>query len=987
MKIPADHTHYGQATLRSVLSFLLITAGSLIYHAYGRQIDEKQAAVLAEKFIDSHSGSTQSMRRTAPRTETAISSENSGFYIFSTDESFVIVSGDDELKPIVGYSFSGTFDPENIPVQLTDFLNSYENGVNDFRAGRLAVGKSAGGSAVAPLLSTKWDQGEPYNNLCTPQYGSQNYYTGCVATAIAQVMKYHNYPPSGKGKTEERWTNPSVDLNESVYDWNNMLDEYRDNTWNETESAAVARLMRDVGAAVYMEYSTDASSAIWTYIAPALYRNFNYSPDIAMRSRESYDTDEWIAIIRENLLRGEPIIYGGSGNMGGHEFVVDGIDENDYVHINWGWSGSSDGYFDINALEPETLGAGAGNGKFFYSHTMVVNIRPGDPDADNSEIPVPFMAWDLRVETNLDAGGHLPTDRKSNAVVTFLMSNNTRKDVQGSSTLRIVTSLYDKDKKLINKNFTVPSGIRGYFSRDTYRKESINVDFSALEDGEYYLSLWYTHEYWSEQGLEKAEKEFDFASEPYIYFTVKDGEIYFPDQADSGTHLSIAGASQTDVIYQDASGELTIELDNNGKRPSEGDIYIYCLPEDVAPDNPEISALGDRIARAYFYAYGHSTNKVRATVNSNLPAGRYRLYFVFKNDLLSTADKYILEISPLPTDVPFVLTSPLTTEMETYENTNHEWMSITIRYIICDGWMDWTDSPMDFRFTAAHEDNPEDAFVLFEKKNEYFQRYDTKIKISEGPDVMWKKPGKYRFRMSYKKSTDSEWITPDDHNNTGTFILAEESPTGPVVDMAAPMVINGGHNVAPDSFFDVSLKIKTPTGISIMEEQSFVNVTDSPIKYNNYAFLRTMEFGKTELAAGEETDIKLSFYMPDTPELYNKRFLIVLNLYYEEYYAVIPRPGEYLESLYFTVDPTAGIGNVDCESFKCDIHNNEARIEGIEAGDEIRIVSVNGTVVRRLTATGNIETIPISDIQKGFYILTVNSPHKTYAPMKFKNFK
>lgn len=252
---------------------------------------------------------------------------------------------------------------------------------------------------------------------------------------------------------------------------------------------------------------------------------------------------------------------------------------------------------------------------------------------------------------------------------------------------------------------------------------------------------------------------------------------------------------------------------------------------------------------------------------------------------------------------------------------------------------------------------------------------------------MWKKTGKYRFRMSYKKSTDSEWITPDDHNNTGTFILAEESPTGPVVDMAAPMVINGGHNVAPDSFFDVSLKIKTPTGISIMEEQSFVNVTDSPIKYNNYAFLRTMEFGKTELAAGEETDIKLSFYMPDTPELYNKRFLIVLNLYYEEYYAVIPRPGEYLESLYFTVDPTAGIGNVDCESFKCDIHNNEARIEGIEAGDEIRIVSVNGTVVRRLTATGNIETIPISDIQKGFYILTVNSPHKTYAPMKFKNFK
>lgn len=113
--------------------------------------------------------------------------------------------------------------------------------------------------------------------------------------------------------------------------------------------------------------------------------------------------------------------------------------------------------------------------------------------------------------------------------------------------------------------------------------------------------------------------------------------------------------------------------------------------------------------------------------------------------------------------------------------------------------------------------------------------------------------------------------------------------------MAAPMVINGGHNVAPDSFFDVSLKIKTPTGISIMEEQSFVNVTDSPIKYNNYAFLRTMEFGKTELAAGEETDIKLSFYMPDTPELYNKRFLIVLNLYYEEYYAVIPRPGNILK--------------------------------------------------------------------------------------------
>ena len=976
MKISAISVPTSRTMLRAVLSLLLITASTLSYQAHGRQIDEHQAAALATEFLSGHSSAPHSLRKASPRIAgTAMPSEKSEYYIFNADNSFVIISGDDGLRPIVGYSFSGTLDPDNIPVQLADFLNSYEKGVESFRAGTRNAGKSsAGGTAVAPLISTKWNQGAPYNNLCIPQYGTNNFYTGCVATAIAQVMKYHNYPPSGKGVTEDRWENPSIDLSKSTYDWNNMLDEYSNQSWNEAEGIAVARLMRDIGAAVWMEYGTSASSAIWTYIAPALYRNFNYSPDIAMRSRESYGTDEWMAIIRENILRGEPIIYGGAGNMGGHEFVVDGIDENDYVHINWGWGGSSDGYFDINALAPEVIGTGGGDGRFYRDHTMIVNIRPGDPDADNSGLRVPFMAWNLGVLTTLDADGRLLSDSKKEVEISFMMSNNTRAHVHGSSTLKICTSLYDKDKNLVNKNFGRPSGIQHSFSRDTYYEENISVDLSTLEDGEYYLSLWYTHD---------VDMEFDFASDPYIHVVVKDGEIYFPETVDTDNALSVVNAVQTNVIYNQLYGNIEIKLNNSGRRLLKGNIDVYCLPEDGAPDSPAIADLGASIASVYYFGYGYSTSSVIASVGTPPATGRYRLYFVFNNRLLDTADKYFIEISPLPTDVPFVITAPLKTEMAQYENTNHEWMEITLNYAVCDGWTDWMRNSMDFRFTAAPEDNPDDTFILFEVTDTYF--LSSPRKLAGGPNIMWKKPGKYRFWMSYKLTSDSEWITPDDHNNTGTFILSEEVPAGPIVDMAAPMVINGGNDVAPGSDFEVSLKIKTPTGISIKTDQSYARVTDDPMSYISHAFYRSMEFGKTELAAGEETDIKLSFFMPDNPEYYNKSFLVLLDIYYEEYYAVIPRPGEYLESLYFTVNPSAGIENIEGETFRCILSGNEVRIEGIAPGDEICVTSINGTVVKRIKATGSVERIPVTDMQKGFYILTINSPFRNYPPLKFKN--
>lgn len=304
----------------------------------------------------------------------------------------VIVSTDDRLPEVLGYS------------QNTSLVNSEDGTVNPgFNWWLKAVDSAAGEiikankqyapikpnidmyqERVAPLVTTQWGQEEPYFNM-TPigttsgpmgEYTQGHCLTGCVATAIAQIMNYYKFPDHGQNyhyvyypSGDVTGAKLEVDFYESYYDWNNMLDEYRSN-YSEIEANAVAKLMYDCGVASNMIYRPTASGALSKDAAEALVKYFGYSSSVSHEHREHYSDEEWMDKIFNELSSGRPIFYGANDvAAGGHAFVIDGYNSNGLVHVNWGWEGKDDGYYDISILNPGTY-------EFSMNQDAIIGICP-----------------------------------------------------------------------------------------------------------------------------------------------------------------------------------------------------------------------------------------------------------------------------------------------------------------------------------------------------------------------------------------------------------------------------------------------------------------------------------------------------------------------------------------------------------------------------------------------------------------------------------
>ncbi|MBP3252649.1 MAG: C10 family peptidase [Prevotella sp.] len=230
--------------------------------------------------------------------------------------------------------------------------------------------------SVPPLLTTSWGQMAPYNYMCPlPDYSPWGGYmpdtthcpTGCVATATAQIMHRFRHPHRGKGtasvnpEQQQGTTVYTVDFSQATYDWDLMLDDYSGD-YTEDEARAVAQLNYHVGVACRMGYRSDASATDNFYALQALWRHFDYdSLSIQSLERNAYSEQEWMQLVYTELSEGRPILYEGLGiDLGdygvyGHSFVVDGYDANGLVHVNWGWSGRANGYYDIALLNPLDL--------------------------------------------------------------------------------------------------------------------------------------------------------------------------------------------------------------------------------------------------------------------------------------------------------------------------------------------------------------------------------------------------------------------------------------------------------------------------------------------------------------------------------------------------------------------------------------------------------------------------------------------------------
>lgn len=345
-------------------------------------------------------------------------------YVFATKDKTLFVSADDAAVPLLGYIDNPAVDLSNMPPSMTWWLGEYSRQIEWASANGIVSsidGAATDYEMIAPLCATKWDQDAPYNGLCPLRNGVTTV-TGCVATAMAQVMNYHKWPATGQGSIAYDWNNEtlSMDFSTVTFDWLNMLNIYPEATsGTETQRAAVATLMKACGHSVEMGYDVApiGSNASSYGLANALVEFFSYDKEARMEMRDFYVIDDWNAMIYQSLYEHGPVLYGGSGvdvNTGeitvGHEFVVDGYEGDGYFHVNWGWSGYCDGAFKLDALNPDDVGIGGGDGSGFnYNQDVTLAIQL--PQSGTS-YPDPYIGicGDLEAEVDgrdvmLSAGG------------------------------------------------------------------------------------------------------------------------------------------------------------------------------------------------------------------------------------------------------------------------------------------------------------------------------------------------------------------------------------------------------------------------------------------------------------------------------------------------------------------------------------------------------------------------------------------------------
>ena len=410
----------------ALMMFLL----TLALGAKASTVDVRMASQAAKTFLNNNGVQYTQL------TDVSASAGFSNVYVFTTDNSFVLMAADDRVQPILGYSLTSRFNIENMPANKVAWIQGYSDAIqyaiehqtrasaevaqqwHDLVEGNPNIGRAT--TVVTPLIQTQWDQGEPYNNLCP-----DGTVTGCAATAMAQVLKYWNYPPTGIGMHAYQWNGQTVsaDFGSTTYDWDNMLNSYSGSS-TEAQRTAVATLMFHCGVSLDMNYGwawSGGSGAYSSATAGAFINYFNYSSETQLLSRSNYSETDWINMVKAELNQNHPIWYCGNGSGGGHAFVCDGYNSSNYFHFNWGWSGYCDEYYSINSLSPGPGGIGSGSvGDFSNNQQALFGAQP----SPESSADAPVLTVTLITEPGV-RNAQLNWNQVDNAVTYNVYRNGT----------------------------------------------------------------------------------------------------------------------------------------------------------------------------------------------------------------------------------------------------------------------------------------------------------------------------------------------------------------------------------------------------------------------------------------------------------------------------------------------------------------------------------------------------------------------------------
>lgn len=358
---------------------------------FAESITKEQAHTIAIKFLKSNPALTnvnqlKMVYDGADKVKSAESS-NPALYIYDNPDGkgFVIVSGDDIAYPVLGYSFENDFPQKNIPVNIRGWIEEMENRINygrrnGFKSMEQPSTKASEGDIVVKLTTAQWNQSQPYD-MYTPKANGSQTPTGCTATATAIIMYYHKHPERGNGTIPQYYTPTNNIYMQSVqlghtYNWNNMLDSYITGQYTEEQAINVARLMSDVGCAIKSDYTADGTGAYTADVVKALVEYFDYDKSAIENFRSNIPNEDWFAMIKDELKEKRPVLYAGYNEESGHSFVLDGYTTDNYFSVNWGWGGSYNGYFLLDALNPSGSGIGGNNDHYNFNQICLTNLKP-----------------------------------------------------------------------------------------------------------------------------------------------------------------------------------------------------------------------------------------------------------------------------------------------------------------------------------------------------------------------------------------------------------------------------------------------------------------------------------------------------------------------------------------------------------------------------------------------------------------------------------
>ncbi len=379
MKSSAANGLNSQTLRRVALVAMLVLAFGVPVSAQRRT--ESEAMRLAAQFIRSEKGADRNplFVRVGGFNMTRATLPVDAYYILAdtVSNSSVIISGDERMRAVIGYLPDAVFDYNTAPPALLEMLRSYAAQYEFVQSGGASYSyfeaPVAEIESVEQLLATEWAQYEPYNNSC-PVINGTSTLSGCLAMAMAQVMRYYEYPKKGNGIFEYKTATHNVTVycnftDSKYFQWRNMLDKYT-GRYSDAQASAVANLAFACGASIGMDYTYNNSVSYYCDMPYALVNNFGYARSARFCQRDYYNQEEWMNMLVRELQSGRPVIYSGQDKTsGGHAFVLDGVSRDGLFHVNWGWGGQYNGYFGLDAMKP-------GADFYNFEQTALVGVNP-----------------------------------------------------------------------------------------------------------------------------------------------------------------------------------------------------------------------------------------------------------------------------------------------------------------------------------------------------------------------------------------------------------------------------------------------------------------------------------------------------------------------------------------------------------------------------------------------------------------------------------